>query len=87
MAFRRGLEILSDQGRAGNVHPVAIGHVHHQPQAGAGEPVQGNQLPVNRVFIRLVPGADQFAGQFPDSGGGLLGVPDNAIALLPALEG
>src|SRR3546814_10117966 len=49
MAFRRGLERIGWEGRAGEVDAFGIAHVNDRPHRRAGKPVGGDQNPVERL--------------------------------------
>ena len=52
MALRQVLEGFRRQGRSGQIHPAYIGHVRHQPHAGARQPIGGGHQTVDRLLVR-----------------------------------
>ncbi len=57
------LEILGSQRRTVQMHLARVGHVHHQPESGAGDPVDRLQQPVSTGQIRLMTCLYQLMGQ------------------------
>ena len=84
VAFGIGLEILGCQRLSRDIDPAGIGHMNHQPEPGAGEPVQIRKPAIHCCRIRLVPGSDQMLRQNPDLVSGCFAVLDNTIAVAPA---
>src|SRR3546814_1421166 len=82
MAFRRGLERIGWEGRAGEVDAFGIAHVNDRPHRRAGKPVGGDQNPVERL------GADAGGrSERADTLDRLVGVDDRAETLAPCLTG
>jgi len=63
MPFGAALEVLGAQRRAIEPDMARVGHVHHQPEAGAGNAIDGLQHPVDAGEIRLMPCLYQLVGQ------------------------
>ncbi|MCY1175467.1 hypothetical protein D9M73_157090 [compost metagenome] len=66
MAFRAFLEIRRLQRGSIETHAPGIGHVHDQPHAGAGQPVQRLQQPIDGREIALLAALDQLVGHAED---------------------
>ena len=87
MTFGTGFEILCCQCSAVWMAALGIGHVHHQPQASAGDLVQrGHQL-INSFHIRLLFALHQLMGKAVDGCLGSRCVADDALAAAPAGKG
>ena len=84
VAFRIGFEVLGCQGLTGDIDPAGIGHMHHQPQPGTGQPIQIGKPAINGGGVRLVAGGNQMLCQQTDLMSRGFVVLDDAIAIAPA---
>ena len=86
VAFRRGLEIIDLQGRAVGTNALAVGHVRHQPHAGAGDAVgRGEPLPCGAGIRRAAQG-DQLVHHLADPELGKRVMSDHPVAGRPVGE-
>jgi len=86
MAFGIGLEVVGRQRRAVQVHLLRIGHVHHQPEAGAGNAIDRLQQSIDARQIRLMSCLYQLMGQTEHRRLGLQRVLERPEAATPGGE-
>ena len=84
MTFRHRLEVLGLQRLAIEPNALGIGHVHHQPEAGCGQRIQGAKQAVDARQVGLQAALHQLMGQTKDGGAGLQAMLNRSVTGLPA---
>ncbi len=86
VTFGRGLEIIDLQRRAVGADPLAVGHVGHQPHAGAGDAIgRGEPLPGGAGIGRAAQG-HQLVHHLADPELGERVMSDHAVAGRPMVK-